>query len=218
MSILFVLLMFLVVLTITYFRGREEPLPARVSLPFPHPQTRHELGFEIPLNYCFHPAHTWAIREGRDSARMGVDGFTANLLNKVDAVVVTAEQRWVRQGQKLLTLNSGEQTLDMLSPLEGVVTAVNSEVLKDPGLLMRDPYNAGWVCTIKSPDLETNLRNLVQGSMVASWMQNNISRLSQMVSSPNASLAQDGGMPLRGVLAALPPEIRRKVIAEFFLT
>jgi len=149
---------------------------------------------------------------------MGVDGFTANLLNKVDAVVVTAEQRWVRQGQKLLTLNSGGQTLDMLSPLEGVVTAVNSEVLKDPGLLMRDPYNAGWVCTIKSPDLETNLRNLVQGSMVASWMQNNISRLSQMVSSPNASWAQDGGMPLRGVLAALPPEIRRKVIAEFFLT
>ncbi len=218
MSILFVLLMFLVVLTITYFRGREEPLPARVSVPLPHPQTRHELGFEIPVNYCFHPAHTWAMREARDSARMGVDGFTANLLNQVDSVVVTAEQRWVRQGQKLLTLNSNGQTLDMLSPLEGVVTAVNPEVLKDPGLLMRDPYNAGWVCTIKSPDLETNLRNLVQGPMVASWMQNNISRLSQMLGSANASLAQDGGVPLRGVLAALPPEMRRKVVAEFFLT
>lgn len=218
MSILFVLLMFLVVLTITYFRGREEPVPARVSLPPTHPQTRRELEFEIPLNYAFHPAHTWAMRESREAARVGVDGFTANLLNKVDAVAVTGEQRWVRQGQKLLTLTSDGQKLDMLSPLEGVVTAVNPEVLKDPGLLTRDPYNAGWVCTIKSPDLDTNLRNLVQGAMVSPWMQNNISRLSRMVSPPNATLAQDGGMPLKGVLAALPPEMRRKIVAEFFLT
>ena len=219
MSILFVLLMFLVVLIITYFRGREEPLPARVALPSPPLlQNRGELGLQIPVNYCFHPAHTWAVREGRESARIGVDDFTVNLLNRVEAVVVTAEQRWVRQGQKLLTLTSDGQTLEMLSPLEGVVTAVNSEVIKNPGLLQRDPYNSGWVCTIKSPDLDTNLRNLVQGPMVAPWMQNNISRLSHMVGPLNPVLAQDGGLPLKGVLAALAPEMRRKIVAEFFLT
>jgi len=217
MSILFVLLMFLVVLIITYFRGGEEPLPVRVALP-PPAQDRRELGSQVPVNYCFHPAHTWALREGRESARIGVDSFTVNLLSKVEAVVVTAEQRWVRQGQKFLTLTSDGQTLEMLSPLEGMVTAVNPEVLKDPGLLTRDPYNAGWVCTIKSPDLDTNLRNLVQGPMVAPWMQNNISRLARMVRPPNPALAQDGGLPHQGVLAALPPEMRRKIVAEFFLT
>lgn len=218
MSILFVLLMFLLVLTITYFREHQETVPARVSPRPPRPQIRRELGFEIPASYCFHPAHTWAAREGRETARVGVDSFTAHLLGKVDTIVVTGEQRWVRQGQKLLTLSSAGQTLDMLSPLEGVVTAVNPEVMRDPSLPTHDPYNQGWVCMIKCPEMETNLRNLVQGRMVAPWMQNNISRLNQFLPQPDSGLAQDGGMPRQGVLAALPPAMRQKLIAEFFLT
>ena len=218
MSILFVLLMFLLILTVSYFRGRQAPVSARVAAPAPRPQVKRELGFEIPLNYCFHPGHTWVMREDRESARVGVDSFTASLLNHIDSIVVTPEQRWVRQGQKLLTITADGQTLEMLSPVEGVVTAVRPEVIKTPDLLLRDPYHQGWVCTIKSPEMDTNLRNLVQGPMVAPWMQNNVSRLNQMVSQTQSGLAQDGGTPLKGVLNTLQPEIRRKVIAEFFLT
>ncbi|HLK32756.1 MAG TPA: glycine cleavage system protein H [Terriglobales bacterium] len=218
MSILFVLLMFLLVLTITYFRGREERAPARVSPPAPRPHIRRELGLDIPVDYSFHPGHTWVMREGRESARVGIDSFTAYLLDKVDSIVVTAEQRWVRQGQKLLTLTVDGQSVDMLSPLEGVVTAVNQQVVKSPELLSRDPYHEGWVCTIKSPEMDTNLRNLVQGPMVAPWMQNNISRLSGMMAAADARFAQDGGTPLPGAWRALQPEMRRKIIAEFFLT
>lgn len=218
MSILFVLLMFLLVLTITYFRGRAEAVPARVALPPPRPQTRRELGLEIPVNYCFHPAHTWVVREGRESARVGVDSFTTQLLDKVDAIVVTAEQRWVRQGQKLMTLTSGGESLELVSPLEGVVTAVNPEVLKNPELLLREPYKGGWVCTIKSPEIDINLRNLVQGSMVAPWMQNSVSRLTRMLAPGDGVRAQDGGMPLQGTLRSISADMRRKVVAEFFLT
>lgn len=218
MSILFVLLMFLLILTVTYFHGHQAPVSARVATPAPRPQVKRELGFEIPLNYCFHPGHTWVMREDRESARVGVDSFTASLLDHIDSIVITPEQRWVRQGQKLLTITADGQTLEMLSPVEGVVTAVRPEVIKTPDLLLRDPYREGWVCTIKSPEMDTNLRNLVQGPMVAPWMQNNVSRLNQMVSQAQPGLAQDGGTPLKGVLNTLQPEIRRKVIAEFFLT
>jgi glycine cleavage system H lipoate-binding protein len=147
---------------------------------------------------------------------VGVDSFTAELLGKVEAIVVSGEQRWVRQGQKLLTLSSGGQRLDMLSPLEGVVTAVNPEVIQHPELLARDPYRAGWVCTIKSPEIDTNLRNLVQGTMAAAWMQNNISRLSQMLGRGGVALAQDGGTLAPGAWAGLSPELRREVVTEFF--
>lgn len=218
MSILFVLLMFLLVLTITYFRGRQEPVAARAPLAPPRPQTRQELGFEIPANYCFHPAHTWVVREGRESARIGVDSFATQLLDKVDAIFVSGEQRWVRQGQKLMTLSSGGQRLELVSPLEGVVTAVNPEVLGNPELLLREPYKGGWVCTIKSPEMDINLRNLVQGPMVAPWMQNSVSRLTHMLAPEDIARAQDGGMPLKGVLRTIPEEMRRKVVAEFFLT
>lgn len=78
MFIVLVLLMSVLLLAITHLRGHEERQVSQVSLPAPRLQTKVELGFEIPVNYCFHPVQTWAAtREGRDSARIGIDIFTA---------------------------------------------------------------------------------------------------------------------------------------------
>jgi len=77
MFIVLVLLMFLLLLAITYLRGHEERLARQVSLPAPRLHTKVELGFEKSMNYCFHPARTWAAtREGQDSARISIDIFT----------------------------------------------------------------------------------------------------------------------------------------------
>jgi hypothetical protein len=73
------------------------------------------------------------------------------------------------------------------------------------------------VAVIKSPDFAINQKNLIQGSMVAPWMQNNISRLNSMVSQLSPALAQDGGQPVAGVLARVTPEVREKIAKEFFL-
>jgi hypothetical protein len=78
MFIVLVLLMFLLIFAIAYLRGHEKRLARQVSLPAPRLHTKVELGFEISMNYCFDPAHTWAAtREGQDSARIGIDIFTA---------------------------------------------------------------------------------------------------------------------------------------------
>ena len=78
MFIVLVLLMFLLIFAIAYPRGHEERLARHVSLPAPRLHTKVELGFEISMNYCFHPAHTWAAtRENQNSARIGIDILTA---------------------------------------------------------------------------------------------------------------------------------------------
>jgi hypothetical protein len=101
--------------------------------------------------------------------------------------------------------------------VEGVVTAVNTDTLEDPSLLTHDPYRNGWVATVKSPDLAINQKNLVPGSMVAPWMQNNLTRLNDVLSRLSPTLAQDGGLPLAGILARVNPELRVKLLKEFFL-
>ena len=219
MSILFVLLMFLLVVSIRYFvEPKVQPAiePEIASKPRP-PLVKREYGFEIPQGYCFHPGHTWVMKEGADDARVGVDKFVTNLIGKIDHIEVRGADRWVRQGQKLITLSAGETTLDMLSPVEGVVTAINHDALRDPSLVANDPYENGWIAIVKSPDLKVNQKNLIQGSMVAPWMQNNLARLNAMLS-PSPALAQDGGGPLSGSLLRLSPELRQNVVAEFFLS
>jgi glycine cleavage system H lipoate-binding protein len=218
MSILFVLLMFLLVMSISYFRSRGEvAAQPEVWAGPPAPRLEREYGFSIPEGYSFHPGHTWVLKEDGENARVGVDTFAANLIGKIDRVEVMGLSRWVRQGQKLVTLISGPERFELVSPVEGVVMAVNKEVLADPGLLARDPYQNGWIAIVKSPDLALNKKNLVQGEMVAPWLQNSVTRLNGMVSQLSPTLAADGGVPLPGLLMRVIPELREKLAREFFL-
>jgi len=221
MSILFVLLMFLLVMSISYFRSRAEVVAVTQTEAFAKPlapRMQRTDGFSIPEGYAFHPGHTWVVAEGGENARVGLDSFAANLLGKVDRVDVTAANRWVRQGQKLASLVSGGQAYELVSPVEGVVTAVNHDLAKDPGLLTNEPYQAGWIAIVKSPDLTLNKKNLVQGAMVAPWLQNNVTRLNGMVSQLAPTMAADGGLPLPGLITRVAPEMREKLAKEFFLS
>jgi glycine cleavage system H lipoate-binding protein len=220
MSILFVLLMFLLVMSINYFyfRTRAEVIAQPQAWAGPQPaRMQREYGFSIPEGYCFHPGHTWVLKEGGENARVGVDGFAANLLGKIDHIDVIGANRWVRQGQKLVTLESGGQKFELVSPIEGVVTSVNKDVVQDPGLIAREPYQGGWVAIVKSPDLVVNKKNLVQGSMVAPWLQNSVTRLNGMVAQLAPTMAADGGLPVAGLLTRVAPELREKLAKEFFL-
>lgn len=216
MSILFVLLMFLLVMSISYFRTRQEVV-AEVRPGPQAPRMQREYGFSIPDGYCFHPGHTWVMREGSENARVGIDSFAANLLGKIDHVEVAGVNRWVRQGQKLVTLKSGGTTFDLVSPVEGVVTAVNKDAVDDPSAIARDPYQNGWLALVKSPDLAMNQKNLVQGGMVAPWLQNSVTRLNGMVAQLAPTMAADGGLPMAGLLTRVEPELREKLVKEFFL-
>lgn len=218
MSILFVLLMFLLVMSISYFRSRGEvAAQPEVWAGPPAPRLQREYGFSIPEGYSFHPGHTWVLKEDGENARVGVDTFATNLIGKIDRVEVVGLSRWVRQGQKLVTLISGPERFELVSPVEGVVMAVHKEVLADPGLLARDPYQKGWIAIVKSPDLALNKKNLVQGEMVAPWLQNSVTRLNGMVSQLSPTMAADGGVPLPGLLMRVTPELREKLAREFFL-
>ena len=221
MSILFVLLMFLLVMSISYFRSRGEVVAATQPEAFAGPQAprmQREYGFSIPEGYAFHPGHTWVLPEGGENARVGLDSFAANLLGKIDRIDVTGTNRWVRQGQKLITLVTGGQSFDLVSPVEGVVTAINQDLAHDPSLPTRDPYQAGWIAMVKAPDLTFNKKNLVQGGMVAPWLQNSVTRLNGMVGQLAPTMAADGGLPMGGLMTRVSVEVRDRLAKEFFLS
>jgi hypothetical protein len=108
-------------------------------------------------------------------------------------------------------------TIDLVSPVEGVITAVNREAIEDPRIIVRDPYEKGWMVTVKSPDLAINQKNLVQGSMVAPWLQNSVTRLNGMVAELAPAMAADGGVPVAGLIMRVAPDVRQKLLKEFSL-
>ncbi|HZD30658.1 MAG TPA: glycine cleavage system protein H [Candidatus Angelobacter sp.] len=221
MSILFVLLTFLLILTYSYFRRNETPAMGLQPAPFQKvtaPKMVKAAGIEVPADYGFHLGHTWVRDEGQQNARVGIDGFAGNLFGQVDSVKMADLNRWVRQGQKLCTIRKGEQSVDMLSPVEGVLVSINHEVLKNPSLISDDPYKNGWLGVVKAPELSTNAKNLLRGPIVPAWLQESYGRLNAMLQPTNPGLAQDGGLPVKGAYFQVDSAAQRKLAKEFFLT
>ena len=221
MSILFVLLTFLLILTVMYFRRPQTAADALQVAPakaIGAPVMLKQAGFEVPEAYCFHPGHTWVVDEGRQNARVGIDAFAGNLFGKIDSVELADLNRWVRQGQKLCTVTREGRSIDMLSPVEGVLVSVNHEVLKNPNLAIEDPYRNGWLCVVKAPEMATNVKNLLTGPIVPAWMQNSIARVGAMVQQLTPALAQDGGLPIKGLLFQVDASVQQQLAKEFFLT
>ncbi len=223
MSILFVLLTFLLILTVMYFRRPQEDANAVAVAVAPAkkistPVLLDRADFKVPEGYCFHTGHTWVVDEGRQNARVGVDAFAANLLGKVDSIEVAELNRWIRQGQPICTVTKGDRSVELLSPVEGVLVSVNHEIAKDPNLIVDDPYVDGWLCLIKAPELKINFKNLLGGTIALPWMQNSLARLSAMVQQLNPAMAQDGGLPVKGLLFQVDTAVQQQLAKEFFLT
>jgi glycine cleavage system H lipoate-binding protein len=214
--------MFAIFLTIDYFMKKNKvavheletamvPTAAQV-LP------TYVAGFDLPNNRNYHQGHTWALQESPTLVRVGLDDFGARLAGKIDGIVLPKRGQWLRQGQKFATLLRDGQKVDLVSPVEGEVTNVNDALLLDSSLTNADPYGKGWFVSVVSPDLQTNFRNLLNGTLARKWMAEAASRLQLRMPSLAGAVAQDGGVAVHDLTVQMPTEKWGEITREFFLT
>jgi hypothetical protein len=53
---------------------------------------------------------------------------------------------------------------------------------------------------------------------VPAWLRNSVLRVGGLLQPPNPQVAQDGGIPLIGLLFRVSPELQERLSKEFFLT
>jgi glycine cleavage system H protein len=222
MTIILMLTMFAIFLTIDYYMKKGKvsvEAPETASLPAAAPTLpTFVAGFDLPANRNYHQGHTWALQESPTLVRVGLDDFGARLAGKVDGIVLPKRGQWIRQGQKFATLLRDGQKTELVSPVEGEVTNVNDALLLDSSLTNTDPYGKGWFVSVVSPDLPTNFRNLLNGSLARKWMAEAVSRLQMRMPALAGAVAQDGGVAVHDLTVQLPTEKWGEITREFFLT
>ncbi len=221
MTVILILATFLIFILVDYLLNRKKvvrTVPAAVPAASPALAPAYVEGFLVPDQVAYHPGHSWAMRERRNFARVGVDEFAAFLVGKVSKIEGPKPGQWVRQGQKVLSFYRDGEKVEMVSPTEGEVLEVNSEVLTNPALLKKDPYGRGWLFTMHVPDEETVTRNLVPKVMVRNWMHDAVQRLYASQPRLAGAVAADGGRPVDDLLAGVPDANWKEITAEFFLT
>jgi len=174
--------------------------------------------FTLGENLYYHQGHTWANPEGANAVRVGVDDFAQKLVGKVDAVELPPVGAHLFQGEIGWKFRVGEKLVELLSPVEGEVVAINEEARKSPELLNRDPYGRGWLMLVKLSSMKSNLRNLLSGALASAWMEQTVADLRRRLSGNLGVVLQDGGVPISGIARSISPDAWVEVTREFFLT
>jgi glycine cleavage system H protein len=222
MTVILVLAFFLAFIVLDYFLNRKKAIQ---TVPVMAEATAPALaggdfvdGFLVPERLSYHPGHSWLVRERKNYVRVGADEFAAALLGKLERIELPRPGQWIRQGQRILSFYRDGQKTEMVSPTEGEVMEVNSEILENPSALREDPYGKGWLLAVHVPDEENTTRNLVPAGLVGQWMREAVERLYSHQPALAGAVAADGGRPAEDLLAGLPDKDWKAVTGEFFLT
>jgi len=223
MTVIMVLLTFAIFLLIDYVRSHKQlakqpVLRAATSETAARVIPAMVAGFQVPENVRYHAGHTWALSESRELVRVGMDDFASKLVGKIESIALPQRGRWVRQGQKIWTIFRDGKSVDMVSPIEGTVTAINEAVMQDPDLARKDPYGDGWLLTVQAPDSKINFRNLMGGTLARLWTESCALHLQSRMPMVAGAVAQDGGVAVDDITAHMPGEDWATLTKEFFLS
>jgi len=137
----------------------------------PSPSRLAEEAVTAPADLLFHPGHTWARVTNLGSVAVGCDEFAAKFAGEIAAVELPAVGSAKRQGDPAWTLISASgRRLGQVMPLEGEIVEVNRDLLEDPSLAGRAPYDRGWIARLRPTHLTSSTRNLLGGGLAKSWM------------------------------------------------
>jgi glycine cleavage system H lipoate-binding protein len=222
MTVLFVLLTFAVFLAIDYWAHRRQPVPVATTSVAAEPETfRLEPvwvgGYQVPDGLHYHRGHTWARPAATDTAVVGLDDFARRLIGPATRVALPKPGEWVRSGDGAARLGLDGRDVDLVAPVDGVVTEINPLLEKDPGLATSDPYGRGWLFKVHTGELHRNLRNLFSGSLAHRFVEDSKEKLQLELMALSGTVLADGGEPAADFARHLTDDDWRRLTREFLL-
>ena len=70
-------------------------------------------------------------------------------ITEINTIDLPPEQEKVEADTAFGSVESDDGTIDIVSPFDGTIIEVNSQVVDDPAVLMEDPYEEGWLVRVE---------------------------------------------------------------------
>jgi len=97
--------------------------------------------------------HEWINIDGKD-ATIGISDYAQESLGDITFVELPNVGDEVEQFGEFASVESVKAASDIFSPMSGKITAVNSDLIDEPGLINKSSYDSGWIAKIKFSDDE----------------------------------------------------------------
>ena len=176
----------------------------------------------LPGGLFVHGGHTWAKLDSSGAVQVGLDGFAQGILGRVDRFELPPDGAKLRQGEPAFAALQSGKRIEFVSPVDGVVCAVNEQINADPAAARKDPYEKGWAFMIRPSNLSRNLKKLRIGEEATAWLEREARSFTEFLSLHRAVPVEvgvtlaDGGIHADGIMESMDGEILQITIRKYF--
>jgi len=174
-------------------------------------------GFEMAEEVYYHEGHTWAKPEYGGRVRVGLDDFAQKLLGHLKKVETPNIGHALKQGEVGFQVKRNGDTVQVLSPIDGIVAHINDQLLNHPELINESPYERGWLFIIEPTKLRKNLKDLFYGDEAKNYIGEEKDRLLEMANE-DLRIAADGGVSVEDIFGELEGKDWSKFVRAFLRT
>jgi glycine cleavage system H lipoate-binding protein len=175
----------------------------------------------LPAGLFVGPGHAWMELRPSGAVRLGADRVPLTLLGGVDSIETAPAGSVLHRGDTAAVLRMGNREVKLRTPVDGVVTAVNTDLAGRPEALAERPFGGGWLVSLAPRDLGGAIRRMFVADGAAAWMRRELARLRDLlVGMGDGALAgatlPDGGLPVAGLAAKLTDDGWRTLTEALF--
>jgi glycine cleavage system H lipoate-binding protein len=177
---------------------------------------------DLPGGLFVHSGHTWAKLGPSGAVQVGLDGFAQGILGRVDRYVLPVDGANLRQGEPAFAVLQAGKRIEFVSPVDGVVCAVNERINVDPAEARKEPYEKGWAFMLRPSNLSRDLKKLRIGAEASAWLAREARSFTEFLFLHRAAPAEvgatlaDGGIHAEGVMESMDGEILQIAIRKYF--
>ena len=102
----------------------------------------------FPNNLKYSTDHEWVRVEGNE-AFIGITDFAQSELGEIVYVDVTSDGETLAKSDVFGSIEAVKTVSDLVMPIGGTITEVNSQLEDAPELVNKEPYGNGWIIKVE---------------------------------------------------------------------
>ncbi len=105
--------------------------------------------FRFPEHYQYQSTSVWLEDTGRGIFKLGITDYAQYILDDIISISFPETGYLIEKDEELLSIDSIEDSLVIISPIGGTILEINEELRQSPELLNESPYEDGWILVIE---------------------------------------------------------------------
>ena len=102
----------------------------------------------VPEGLQYTKEHEWVRMEANGEAVVGITDHAQHELGDITFVETPKVGKAFKVHDSLGVVESVKAASDVFAPVAGTVKEVNAALAREPEIVNRDPYGAGWICRL----------------------------------------------------------------------